>query len=53
MGTYSMTTSAPKGKKPVTDKGKYVTVFRKQADGTWKVVADVTNSDLPAAGARK
>jgi len=53
MGTYSMTTSVPKGNKTVTDKGKYVTVFRKQADGTWKVVADVSNSDLPATGATK
>jgi len=53
MGTYSMTTSAPKGKKTLTDKGKYVTVFQKQADGTWKVVADVSNSDLPAVGTTK
>jgi uncharacterized protein (TIGR02246 family) len=53
MGTYSMTTSAPKGRKPVTDKGKYLTVFQKQADGTWKVVADMSSSDLPAAGATK
>ena len=53
IGTYSMTVSVPKEKKPVTDKGKYVTVFRKQADGTWKVVADISNSDLPAAGATK
>jgi len=30
------------------DKGKYVTVYRKQPDGKWKVVADIFNSDLPA-----
>lgn len=30
-----------------TDKGKYVTIWRKQADGAWKVVEDMFNSDLP------
>jgi len=50
-GTYSLTTTDPKTKKPVTDKGKYVTVYRKQADGSWKAVSDILNSDLPAAGA--
>ncbi len=33
---------------PLNDRGKYVTVYRKQADGGWKVVADIGNSDLPA-----
>jgi len=47
VGTYSMTTSAPKDKTAVTDKGKYLTVFKKQADGSWKAVADMMNSDLP------
>jgi len=44
-GTYSMTMSDPKTKKPVTDVGKYLTVYRKQADGSWKAVADTFNSD--------
>jgi uncharacterized protein (TIGR02246 family) len=46
-GSYTMTMSGPKGKKPVTDKGKYLTAYKKQADGTWKVVADMINSDMP------
>jgi hypothetical protein len=25
--------------------GKYVTIWRKQTDGSWKVVVDITNSD--------
>ncbi|MBI1941234.1 MAG: SgcJ/EcaC family oxidoreductase [Acidobacteria bacterium] len=50
MGTYELTVHDPKGK-PVTDRGKYITVWKKQADGTWKVAADIFNSDLPAAGA--
>ena len=48
LGTYSMTTSRPKDKTPVPDKGKYLTVFKKQADGSWKAVADMISSDMPA-----
>ncbi|HXJ96137.1 MAG TPA: DUF4440 domain-containing protein [Terriglobia bacterium] len=48
VGTYSMTVSNPIDKKPVTDKGKYLTVFKKQPDGGWKAVADMINSDMPA-----
>jgi uncharacterized protein (TIGR02246 family) len=46
-GTYTMTMTNPKTKKPITDKGKYLTVYSKQADGTWKAVADTYNSDSP------
>lgn len=49
MGTYELTLTGPK-KTPVTDHGKYLTVWKKQADGGWKVVADTFNSDLPAGG---
>ena len=44
-GTYTMTMSDPKTKKPMNDKGKYLTIYMKQADGNWKVVADTFNSD--------
>ena len=43
-GTYEMTLTE-KGKKPQPDKGKYVTVWKKQADGSWKVYRDISNSD--------
>ncbi len=45
-GTYTMTMTDPKTKKPVTDKGKYLTVYTKQPDGSWKAIADTFNSDL-------
>jgi uncharacterized protein (TIGR02246 family) len=48
IGTYSMTISSPRDQKPVTDQGKYLAVYKKQADGNWKAVADMVNSDLPA-----
>jgi uncharacterized protein (TIGR02246 family) len=44
LGTYTMTVTGP-DKKPATDKGKFATIFKKQADASWKVVADVINSD--------
>ncbi len=44
-GTYSMTLTNPKTKKPMTDKGKFLTIYMKQADGSWKVTADTFNSD--------
>lgn len=46
-GTYELTLTGPNGK-PVSDQGKYLTVWQKQADGSWKVVADTFNSNLPA-----
>ncbi len=30
------------------DKGKFVDIWKKQADGSWKAVIDIFNSDLPA-----
>ena len=35
------------GGNPITDKGKYLVVWRKQSDGNWKCVANMFNSDLP------
>jgi len=50
-GSYSLTMTDPKTKKPVMEKGKYVTVYKKQADGSWKAVQDINNADAPAAPA--
>jgi ketosteroid isomerase-like protein len=46
-GTYEMTDMSTG--KPVNDRGKYLEVWKKQADGSWKCVADMFSSDLPAA----
>ena len=48
-GTYSMTMTNPKTKRQVAERGKYVTVYKKQSDGTWKAVEDIDNADAPAA----
>jgi len=44
-GTLVQTTTDAKTKKPKTDKGKFLTIYGKQADGSWKAVADTYNSD--------
>ena len=49
-GTYSMITSDAKTKAPVTEKGKYLTVYRKQTDGTWRSVEDTFMTDAPPPG---
>jgi uncharacterized protein (TIGR02246 family) len=48
-GTYQVTLKDPKGKTSIADSGKFIEVWKKQADGNWKAVADMFNSDLPAA----
>ena len=46
IGVYVVTMKDPQGK-PATDHGKLLEVWKKQADGKWKAVADTYNSDLP------
>ena len=45
-GTYQAKFKGASGKSSV-DKGKYLTVWKKQADGSWKVLFDTFNTDLP------
>jgi ketosteroid isomerase-like protein len=56
VGVYLLNSKDAHGR-PVVDHGKYVEVWKKQADGNWKVIADIFNSDLlppaPAAPTKK
>ena len=45
-GTYTWTFKDASGK-PASDKGKYLTIWKKQQDGSWKVLLDMFNTDLP------
>jgi uncharacterized protein (TIGR02246 family) len=45
VGTYQMETKDPAGK-PTVEKGKYVEIWKKQADGSWKVEVDTDNPGL-------
>ena len=43
-GTYRMTVQ-PKTGKSMDDVGKFVSVWKKQSDGEWKMIRDIFNSD--------
>jgi len=44
-GTYELSWNDSTGNQ-ISDRGKYATVWRLQADGTWKVALDTFNSDM-------
>jgi len=52
-GAYTMTMTDPKTKKVLTEKGRYVTVYKKQADGGWKAFVDIDSEDAPPSPAKK
>ena len=46
VGTYTATVQMP-GMAAMADNGKYLTVWKRQADGKWLAVADTWNTNLP------
>lgn len=46
-GTYRMQLTDPKTKKPHVETGNYITTYKKQADGSWKVVDDMAAPGAP------
>jgi uncharacterized protein (TIGR02246 family) len=46
IGRLSM--DIPTGNGTRREKGKYIDIYEKQKDGSWKVAATIYNSDLPA-----
>lgn len=48
-GVYQMTVTDPKTHKPLNDHGSYATVYKKQADGSWKAAVDIASSAMPPA----
>ena len=50
-GTYEFTMSDASGKAQ-NDHGKYLEVWEKRADGSWKCGADMWSSDLPVPGSK-
>jgi uncharacterized protein (TIGR02246 family) len=49
IGRYTLTAPLAGGGR-AEDGGKYLVVFRRQADGTWKAIADMFGSNRPPAG---
>ena len=48
-------TVTPKSGKPMEESGKYLFIFKRQPDGSWKVYRDISNSNSPppTAGGNK
>jgi uncharacterized protein (TIGR02246 family) len=47
VGRYTMSVPQARGKRQ--ERGKYLTVWRRQLTGEWLIVADTWSSDLPVA----
>jgi uncharacterized protein (TIGR02246 family) len=45
-GPFKMTMTDPATKKPIEDKGTYLEVYKKQADGSWKSAIDIGSSEV-------
>lgn len=45
-GTYEMTMTPP-GAAPISDRGKFIEIWKKQADGSWKIIRDIYNTSVP------
>ena len=53
-GTYSITVTPRAGGNQMTDDGKYVVIFKRGADGIWKIHHDIDNSNrMPGEAARQ
>jgi len=48
-GRYRLT-AAPPGSPPMSDRGNYMGMLRKQPDGSWLWTTDMIASELPATG---
>jgi uncharacterized protein (TIGR02246 family) len=46
IGSYTLGIQMP-GMPPMPDTGKHVTVWKRQADGKWLIIAEIFNTDLP------
>lgn len=49
VGGYTMTVTPPGASAGTTDKGKYLVVWKRQADGSWKIYRDMFSSNSAPA----
>jgi ketosteroid isomerase-like protein len=49
IGKYTLKIQ-PAGQEAMTDSGKYLVVWKRQAEGTWKLHVDIWNSSMPMSG---
>lgn len=50
-GHYTVTVTPKAGAPPTTSQGRYLVVYVKGADGTWRVSHDIDNASMPPAPA--
>jgi uncharacterized protein (TIGR02246 family) len=50
-GTYTVTVTPKAGAPPSTSEGRYMVIYVKDADGTWRVSRDMDNGVMPPAPA--
>lgn len=46
-GTYMVTATDPRTKKPTDENGNYLIIYKKQADGSWKITNDFATPAAP------
>jgi ketosteroid isomerase-like protein len=46
-GGYRMTFSFPGVPTPIEEQGKFIQIYRRQGDGSWRITREIYNSDLP------
>jgi uncharacterized protein (TIGR02246 family) len=49
-GAYTILLN-PRAGGALQDRGKYITIYQRQPDGSWKTARDIWNSNRPAPGA--
>jgi len=49
-GTYTIALTPKAGGTPIRDTGKYLTIYRRQADHSWLMARDIWNSNNPLLG---
>ena len=51
-GTYVLTATDPATRKAATEKGRFLTIFRKQLDGSWKAIEHINNAEARGRASR-
>jgi uncharacterized protein (TIGR02246 family) len=49
-GTYAASLTPRQGGEPIDIDGKYMSILRRQPDGSWKIHRDIFNSNVPPGG---
>ncbi len=47
LGSYTAVERVPNTKRTVDDRGTYLSIYKKQSDGSWKDVVDIGASEVP------